>query len=62
MLHTESSEGDSENNATFEATSLGVLKSQDAEIPLTLSREIPAVFTPGLVLSSSAAMLPHPSK
>ncbi|KAI3996375.1 hypothetical protein MKX01_026843 [Papaver californicum] len=62
MLHTESSEGDSENNATSEATSLGVLKSQDAEIPLTSSREIPAVSTPGLVLSSSAAMLPHPSK
>ncbi|KAI3885466.1 hypothetical protein MKX03_036358 [Papaver bracteatum] len=63
ILHTDSSnEGDSENNATSEATSLGAVKSQDTEIPLTSSTEIPVVSTPGLVLSSSAAMLPHPSK
>ncbi|RZC64612.1 hypothetical protein C5167_008298 [Papaver somniferum] len=62
ILHTYSNEGDSENNATSEATSLGSVKSQDAEIPLTSSTEIPVVSTPGLVLSSSAAMLPHPSK
>ncbi|KAI3949304.1 hypothetical protein MKW98_023241 [Papaver atlanticum] len=62
ILHTDSSEGDSENNATSEATILGAVKSQDAEIPLTSSTEIPVVSIPGLVLSSSAAMLPHPSK
>ncbi|KAI3832231.1 hypothetical protein MKW92_050661 [Papaver armeniacum] len=62
ILHTDSNEGDSENNATSEATSLGAIKSQDAEIPLTSSTEIPVVSTSGLVLSSSAAMLPHPSK
>ncbi|MCL7022060.1 hypothetical protein MKW94_009769 [Papaver nudicaule] len=62
ILRAESSEGDSENKVTLEMRSLEVAKSQDVEIPVTSSTKTPVVSPPGLILSSSAAMLPHPSK
>ncbi|OVA03109.1 Protein phosphatase 2C (PP2C)-like domain [Macleaya cordata] len=61
-FHTESTDGDSRNNGSVEDTSSRVVEFQDIDIPLSPKTEMTAISTPGLVLYSGAAMLPHPSK